>query len=290
MGTKLLLCLLLSYVSRLIASVPGPESSVQRNGKDGGCSDCVCGGLGSDDLRVVGGNYSKIGTYPWMAALFHRGTFLCGGSLINDRYILTAAHCVTRTDPKDFKVFLRRPSIANSNPEMLERRITTIKLNRYQGLRNNNDVALLRLQEPVSFGLDLMPICLPSGSETYQGKEATVIGWGTTANGTLSDMLQELTVPILSNLECKRSGYFRFQITTRMLCAGFLEGGKDSCQGDSGGPLQLANPQTGRYEIVGVVSWGNECAQRNYPGVYARVTKFVGWLRSSSRDACWCQQ
>ncbi|XP_055539438.1 trypsin II-P29-like isoform X2 [Wyeomyia smithii] len=232
MGAKLLLCLLLGNGSRLITLALASEPSTEQNAKEG-CPNCVCGGsggVGSEGLRVVGGNYSQIGTYPWMAALFHRETFVCGGSLINDRYILTAAHCVARTNPRDLLVFLKRPNILHGNPEMLRRQIIAIKLNRYQGLRNNNDVALLSLQEPVQFGTDLMPICLPSGSDSYQGKEAMVIGWGVTANGTLSDVLQELMVPILSNQECKRSGYFRFQITSRMLCAGFLEGGKDSCQ------------------------------------------------------------
>ncbi|XP_058840091.1 proclotting enzyme-like [Topomyia yanbarensis] len=254
-----------------------------------GCSDCVCGGLDSTNSRVVGGNYSDIGSYPWMASLFYKGVFTCGGSLINDRYVLTAAHCVVRSDPKGFEVFLRRPSIVSTNPEMVQRHVATIKLNRYQGLRYNNDVALLGLQEPVSIGSELMPICLPNGSSSYQGEKATIIGWGRTANGSLSDTLQQLTVPVLSNQECKRTGYFRFQITNRMMCAGYLDGGRDSCYGDSGGPLQLIDSATGRYEIIGVVSWGNECAQRNYPGVYARVTKFVSWARSNSKDACWCQ-
>ncbi|XP_058450140.1 trypsin-like [Malaya genurostris] len=290
MDLKVILSLVLSCWGQLMAlTLESDTSVVSKSMPRITCSDCVCGGLGSTNSRIVGGNYSEIGAYPWVASVFYKGLFTCGGSLINDRYILTAAHCVVRAKPSDFEVFLRRPSIVSTNSEMIQRNVATIKLNRYQGLRNNNDVALLGLREPVTIGPDLMPICLPEGTSSYQGEMATIIGWGTTANGSLSDMLQQLTVPVLSNQECKRTGYFRFQITSRMLCAGFLEGGRDSCQGDSGGPLQLMSSSTGRYEIIGVVSWGNECAQRNYPGVYARVTKFVSWAKFNGRDACWCR-
>ncbi|XP_039431994.2 trypsin-like isoform X2 [Culex pipiens pallens] len=268
----------------------GAASPLQRDSQGLECAECVCGGVTSPGTRVVGGNSSDLSAFPWMASLFQKGVFSCGASLINDRYVLTAAHCVARADAREFEVFLRRPSITVGNPEMIHRRGHSITLNHYQGIRINNDVALIRLAEPVPLGPDVIPVCLPTGTDSYQGQKATVTGWGTTESGELSDTLQQLTVPILSNQECKRAGYFRFQITNRMLCAGFLEGGKDSCQGDSGGPLQLRNPTTGRYDIIGVVSWGKACAQRNYPGVYARVTKFVAWVRSTARDACWCQQ
>ncbi|XP_001658197.2 trypsin [Aedes aegypti] len=278
-----LLCFHLIAFSWQLENSESGDSSTRQN-----CPTCACGGMSSDS-RIIGGNQSNISAYPWMAALYYQGQFTCGGSLINDRYILTAAHCVARSSAKQFEVFLRRINIRGSNPEMLQRKVESITLNHYQGGRINNDVALLRLTEPVSIEPNLVPICLPEGSDSYVGREAMLIGWGTTADGDLSDTLQQLTVPIMSNQECKRSGYFRFQITNRMMCAGYLDGGRDSCQGDSGGPLQLVNPSTGRHEIVGVVSWGKECAQRNYPGVYARVTKFVAWARSNSRDACWCQ-
>ncbi|XP_055592715.1 proclotting enzyme-like [Uranotaenia lowii] len=284
---------LIAFAASFSSSTTDPNGTVSKWSRNSdGCSSCSCGGPSSNS-RVVGGNYSDIGAYPWMAALYHRKVFTCGGSLINNRYVLTAAHCVVRLEAKDFQVFLNRVNISDSNSGMIQRNVESIKLNHYQGLRTNNDVALLRLQQPVAIGPDVMPICLPTGMDSYQGRKAMVIGWGTTANGSLSDTLQELTVPVLANQECRRAGYFRFQITNRMMCAGYLEGGKDSCQGDSGGPLQLLSPATGRYEIIGVVSWGRECAQRNYPGVYARVTKFSSWIRrtagSSAADVCWCQ-
>ncbi|XP_049301265.1 trypsin-1-like [Anopheles funestus] len=239
-------------------------------------------------LRVIGGNTSDIDRFPWMAALYYRERFTCGGSLINDRYILTAAHCVVRLDAAEFEVYLRRSNIVTLNVDAVHRRVLRIITNLYQQLRNNNDVALLLLKDPIRVEDGLVPICLPVDGSTFDGREAIVTGWGTTESGELSEHLQQLTVPILTNQQCRKSGYFRFQITAKMLCAGYLEGGRDSCQGDSGGPLQLTKSESGQQQIVGVVSWGKACAQRNYPGVYARVTRFVSWIRRQSRGACWC--
>ncbi|XP_052899390.1 LOW QUALITY PROTEIN: transmembrane protease serine 9-like [Anopheles moucheti] len=260
--------------------------------ENGGCPACVCGKPSNSPLpntvRVIGGQTSDIDRFPWMAALYYRERFTCGGSLINDRYVLTAAHCVARLDAAEFEVYLRRPNIVILNADAIHRRVTRIVLNWYQQVRNNNDVALLLLKDPIRAEDGLVPICLPVDASTFEGRDAIVTGWGTTESGELSEHLQQLTVPILTNQQCRKSGYFRFQITAKMLCAGYLEGGRDSCQGDSGGPLQLTKSESGQQQIVGVVSWGNECAQRNYPGVYARVTRFVSWIRRQSRGACWC--
>lgn len=130
--------------------------------------------------------------------------------------------------------------------------------------------------------------------------------------GDISPTLQEVSVPILSNSECRKSGYGSSRITDNMLCAGFKDGDKDSCQvgkfnehekksigphetkfimqfpiqGDSGGPLHIVNESV--YHVVGVVSWGEGCAQPNYPGVYSRVNRYGTWIRSNTRDACYC--
>ena len=92
----------------------------------------------------------------------------------------------------------------------------------------------------------------------------------------------------MTNAECRKAGYFRFQISNNMMCAGYLEGGKDSCQGDSGGPLHVIDKNTGKYQEIGIVSWGNGCAQKRYPGVYTRVSRYLRWINFNTRDACLC--
>ena len=98
-----------------------------------------------------------------------------------------------------------------------------------------------------------------------------------------------MTVPILSNQQCRKTAYKPSRITDNMMCAGFTEnGGKDACQGDSGGPLQVVDNK--KSHIVGITSWGEGCGKPNYPGVYTRVNRFLTWIRSNTRNGCYCDK
>ncbi|KAK7078278.1 hypothetical protein SK128_023769 [Halocaridina rubra] len=107
------------------------------------------------------------------------------------------------------------------------------------------------------------------------------------SSGTSSypDQLQEVTIFVVKNERCKQD-YGASKITQNMLCAGLDKGGKDSCQGDSGGPL--ITEEKGKYVQIGVVSWGYFCASPNYYGVYARVTKYLGWISSEVGGYGYC--
>ncbi|XP_058811803.1 trypsin-4-like [Topomyia yanbarensis] len=253
------------------------------------CTECKCGNAEPLE-KIIGGSMAKENTYPWMAALYYNNRFTCGGSLVTDRYILTAAHCVVRLSPARFRVQLLVHNRTQPTTNSVERSVKSIKTFFFNSLSNNNDIGLLELTFPVTISSDrLVPICLPQANDSvYEGKTAVVTGWGKTALGGLSDTLQELQVPILTNGNCRRSGYWAFRITNKMICAGFIEGGRDSCQGDSGGPLQVFNNETRRYELVGIVSWGRACAQKNFPGVYTRVSRFLRWINNNVKDSCVC--
>merc|ERR1712129_366331 len=112
---------------------------------------------------------------------------------------------------------------------------------------------------------------------------AVVSGWGTLkSDGKLPDILQYVNVPLMTNDDCKKTGYGPNNILPSMVCAGYAKGGKDSCQGDSGGPLVVPKSSSDDTAIIyGVVSWGSGCAGPNMPGVYARVTKFVDWIKKN---------
>ncbi|KAF0764095.1 venom protease-like [Aphis craccivora] len=128
----------------------------------------------------------------------------------------------------------------------------------------------------------IQPICLPILSHHRANKLVKsvpfVAGWGATSfRGPSSTTLMEIQIPVLDNSECKRAfANKKAIIDDRVMCAGFLTGGKDACQGDSGGPLMW--PNGNQYYLVGVVSFGFKCAEPGYPGVYTRVSSFVEWI------------
>ncbi|XP_030751742.1 trypsin-7-like [Sitophilus oryzae] len=193
------------------------------------CPKCRCG-VALKHKRIVGGVETLVNEYPWMVALQYNNRFYCGASLINSKYLLTAAHCVNSL-LDDLKII-----IANDKSQ-----------------------------------IDFLGVA---------------VGWGATAqHGHVSTKLREVNVPIISNIDCRKTGYSN-RITDNMICAGFPQGQKDSCQGDSGGPLHVINGSI--HQIVGIVSWGEGCAQPNYPGVYTRVNRFITWIESNTRDACYC--
>ncbi|OAD59342.1 Serine proteinase stubble [Eufriesea mexicana] len=234
-----------------------------------------------DQERIVGGQNADPGEWPWIAALFNGGRQFCGGSLIDDKHVLTAAHCVANMNSWDVARLTVRLGDYNikTNLEVrhIERRVKRVV--RHRGFNSRtlyNDIALLTLNEPVPFTKQIRPICLPSGSQLYSGKIATVIGWGSLReSGPQPAILQEVSIPIWSNSECK-SKYGAAApggIVDSFLCAG--RAAKDSCSGDSGGPLMVND---GRWTQVGIVSWGIGCGKGQYPGVYTRVTHFLPWI------------
>ncbi|XP_012250680.2 trypsin-1-like [Athalia rosae] len=252
------------------------------------CPPCECGKTNKHN-RIVGGVETLENQYPWMALLSYQGRFHCGGSIINDHYILTAAHCVQGFN-KNYLGARILVHARNSTAKSVVRDFKISKVIRHTGystINYNNDIALLKVHATISLDDKVRPVCLPELTKTFAGENGTVTGWGATSeSGPVSNTLQEVVVPILSNAECRNSKYPAHKITDNMLCAGYTKGGKDACQGDSGGPLHVIKDSI--HSIVGIVSWGEGCAQANYPGVYTRVNRFITWIRRNTQDACYC--
>lgn len=238
----------------------------------------------SDSDRIVGGHSTKLGEWPWIVALFNAGRQFCGGSLIDNVHILTAAHCVVNMNSWDVARLTVRLGDHNiktsSEVRHIERRVKRVVRHKNFNSRTlYNDVALLTLNEPVEFSEQIRPICLPSGPTLFNHQEATVIGWGSLReSGPQPAVLQQVTIKIWSNAECKvkYGAAAPGGIVDSFLCAGQAQ--KDSCSGDSGGPLMVND---GRWTQVGIVSWGIGCGKGQYPGVYTRVTHFLPWINKN---------
>merc|ERR1712183_426903 len=255
-----------------------------------GSNDCKCG-LASRQTRIVGGTVTEVNEYPWQVGLVGSGGSrpFCGGSVIGDRWVLTAAHC---TGSSSIQVLLGEHDTSSSNDNVVRKNVVrVIDHPSYDRSTLDYDFSLLQLDSAIDFASNehIRPVCLPSDdSNTYAGQQATVTGWGTTSSGgSTSSTLREVVVQVLTNTECTNKGYTTSDITANMICAGVEAGGKDSCQGDSGGPLVSSGSGDGvtagqNYEQIGVVSWGYGCAVARYPGVYARTSKVISWINSNT--------
>nr|CAD7443511.1 unnamed protein product [Timema bartmani] len=254
-----------------------------------------CGFSNISSQRIVGGYPSKLGAFPWLAALGYtrpatstkKGPkFLCGAALVTTRHVITAGHCVYSRDDL-YMVRLGEHNLESDEDgaSPIDVPIAKNKIHEeYSPTTFSNDIAILWLKESVQTTLMIRPICLPTAPElrsmSFVRNYPFIAGWGAiNFNGPSSTALLQLQVPVVEQDSCK-SAYENFHTTIiddRVLCAGFAKGGKDACQGDSGGPLMWPKGGTEFY-LIGIVSYGYRCAEPGYPGVYTRITAFIDWI------------
>ncbi|XP_028930233.1 serine protease 33-like [Ornithorhynchus anatinus] len=261
-----------------------------------GCS--AAGAQGGDSPRdsvgIVGGKNAKEAKWPWQVSLRRRGRHICGGSLIERRWVLTTAHCFNPAD-KPFKSLnasryqvqvgeLKLYSLPPSKLIPVKRIIVHERYNGYP--QRGADIALLELSRSAVLSKQVKAIQLPSPRLPVQLlTKCTVTGWGNIKQGVPLPppyTLQELTVTIFNSEVCRRNYQeITYKIQDDMFCAGDKKEKKGICYGDFGGPLACEGK--GSWTLVGMVSWGMPCVLPHFSGVYTNVSIYTEWIRQKMR-------
>ena len=237
---------------------------------------------------IVGGDKAKKGEYPWQVVIVmsnRRGSFSCGGSILDENNILTAAHCAYDDTGRAFthrQMAVRYKGVKLS--KMKSKRVEQIKVEeRYHPSRYPHDIAILHLKSPIKLedgSVESISIPTTGSTEIPEGTKLKVSGFGkTSSRGRPVNRLRHVEIEYIEQERCRSESDYGEIIQDGMLCAGFMEGKKDTCQGDSGGPLV-------KYEEkhqVGVVSWGWGCGEKNRPGVYVDTSKYATWIEANSK-------
>ncbi|KAG1933407.1 mast cell tryptase isoform X2 [Pimephales promelas] len=251
--------------------------------------DC---GVAPLNTRIVGGTDAPAGNWPWQVSIHYNGRHICGGTLINNQWVMSAAHCIVSTNINRWTLYLGRQTQSTSvaNPNEVSVGIQSIIVHpKYNNSLLNNDISLMKLSQPVTFSQYIRPVCLASkGSVFHNATTCWATGWGNIGKDQALPVpmtLQEVEIPVVGNSQC--SCQYRniagITITPQMICAGRT--GKGICQGDSGGPIQCK--QGSVWVQAGITSFGTSlgCAIKDFPEVYARVSEFNTFVTDNIQGA-----
>ncbi|XP_021188590.3 transmembrane protease serine 11D isoform X1 [Helicoverpa armigera] len=232
--------------------------------------------------RIVGGMETSISMYPYNVAISRNAKHWCGGSIIDEQWVLTAGHCLESAfdgDKRKLQPFIIRAGSSFHNRGGYQARVNKVFFpHEYVPGNADFDYSLLRLDRPMPIGRNIAVLNLPSKDYMMQDGDILIVtGWGSTDEsgyGHIPERVRFVPVPVMRLEDCQKS--YRFYITPRMLCAGYATGGKDACNHDSGGPAVRDGV------LLGVVSFGGkQCGDPRSPGVYSRVSEITEWVEET---------
>ncbi|GAA5120600.1 serine protease [Haloechinothrix salitolerans] len=225
---------------------------------------------------IVGGSEVESGNREYVVYLADEdGMPYCGGTLVAPDKVVTAAHCVSAADPEDLTVVAGRNDIRSDDGSEASVERTWVPKD-YASVTEGSDIAVLLLAKKLPYRT-IQP-ATENDDQLYRvGRQATVLGWGKTAErGESSDRLRAAKVPLRADADCEDA--YGVYVADEMVCAGYREGGKDACQGDSGGPLITGG------RLIGIVSWGEGCARPGKYGVYTEVRRYAKQIATTPAD------
>ncbi|XP_076620357.1 transmembrane protease serine 9-like [Colletes latitarsis] len=221
---------------------------------------------GFPESQIVGGKDANAGQFPYQVSLRKNGNHFCGGSILNNRYILTAAHCVKGQSPSSITVHAGTNRLSEAGTVYRAEKISAHK--QFSTLLLINDVAVIRVDRAISFTANVKPITLAT-RDAADGAPCVLSGWGTLrAGGNLPNNLQYINLRVEGQAKCRQT---HWNLRNSHICT-FTKYGEGACNGDSGGPLVANGVQ------IGIVSFGRPCGIGS-PDVYTRVTSFLSWIR-----------
>ncbi|CAC5367331.1 Trypsin beta,Trypsin delta/gamma-like protein CG30031,Trypsin alpha,Chymotrypsin-like serine proteinase [Mytilus coruscus] len=233
--------------------------------------------------KIVGGSNADITTYPWQVSLQMRSGsgwyHICGGSIIDNNWIVTAAHCVDGSSANTLRIAAGMTKLSDTSRTV--RSLARIIMHpNYSSSRPGypNDIALLELSQSLTFGATMNKIAVPT-TQDFTGSTCSLSGWGRlSGSGSSPDNLKDVQMTIISNSECSTrwASVTGAAINDGNIC--ILESGKSACSGDSGGPMTCYSGNT--PYLAGATSWGISTCSGDFPSVYARLTSFRSWISS----------
>jgi len=266
------------------------------SGEDVDVVGCTCGKPNKMEKIIGGWDVDFPVKYPWHVGLYSRKEFglsyFCGATIINNLFILSAAHCSrgwsSPDGPSDLLIGIgdhdQNSTLDDFDGITIKASVKQVHVHPgYDDDTEDLDFSLIELSTPLEFGDILRPICLPEDDlNTYEGDTGTIVGWGLTDyyDYDFPDILQETHVTIMD----PTCDDYHLNITDNMLCASYPE--RDACYGDSGGSISVV--ENGVFVQVGVTSWGIGCASEDHPGIYSRVTSVLKWIHQVCSEAEWC--